>query len=105
MHHVIVTRVSLSLCVLLGACVLGFAALVNDPAPAGEPNSQAEPDGAALYATYCGRCHDAGEMAADLDSAADRDARMAELEAFLESHGRAGPEQDRAILQYLESHR
>lgn len=100
MHHVIVTRVSVSLCVLFAACILGFAALVHDPEPAGRDEAEPEP-GRALFDRHCGRCHGVGELAADLARAPDREARMAELEGFLESHGRASAAEDRVILEYL----
>ncbi len=100
MHHVIVTRVSLSLFALFAACILGFAVLVNPPAPAGPGGQAAAPEGAVLFETFCARCHGVSELAAGL-SAADRDDRMAELSRFLETHGRANAEQDRTILEYL----
>lgn len=101
MHHVIVTRVSLSLCALFAACILSFALLVNPPEMAGPSEEEAAaPEGAVMFETYCARCHGVSELAAGF-SAANRDDRMAELSRFLESHGRANAEQDRAILEYL----
>lgn len=100
MHHVIVTRVSVSLCALFAVCILAFAALVHDPEPAGKIEAAPE-SGKALFDRYCGRCHGVDELAADLAQAADRQARMAELERFLESHGRASAAEDRSILEFL----
>lgn len=100
MHHVIVTRVSVSLCALFAACILGFAALVHDPEPAVEDETDPA-TGRALFEQYCGRCHGVEELAEDLARAPDREVRMAELERFLESHGRASASEDRSILEYL----
>lgn len=101
MHHVIVTRVSLSFSALVAVCILGFAALVNRPAPSGPEEAPVASAGEALFKSHCGRCHGVDELAADLAAATDREARMAELVAFLESHGRASAGEDQAILRYL----
>lgn len=101
MHHVIVTRVSVSLCVLFAVCILGFALLVHDSEPAGEDGADPA-TGRALFDQYCGRCHGVEELAADLAQAPDREARIAELERFLESHGRSSAPEDRSILEYLD---
>lgn len=103
MRHVIVSRVSISMCMLFGACVLVFAWLVSTPAPAGPaaPAAAEGGEGEALFSTYCGRCHSVEELAGTLREAPDRDALLAEWEVFLETHGRTSAVQDRAILKYL----
>ncbi len=100
MHHIIVSRVSLTFCLLLAGGTLGFA-LLADSGPTAEPAGEAAGEGAALFDAHCGGCHTVDELAPGLRDAEDPAARMAELEAFLENHGRASPEQDRAILEYL----
>lgn len=102
MHHVIVTRVSITLCILFAGCVLGFAWLSagapeSDPALAPAPAARGE----ALFQTYCGRCHDVAELVTPIRDAADREALLAEWEAFLGRHGRADAAQDRIILEFL----
>lgn len=103
MHHVIVTRVSVCFCLLLAGCVLGFAFLVDRPSLAGISSAPAERHGAKLFDQYCGACHEAGELTAELRAAPDDEALAAEWMAFLERHGRAGPDEDRAIVEFLAS--
>lgn len=100
MHHIIVSRVSLSFSLLLAGCILGFALLADGEPPAA-PAGDATGEGAALFDAHCGGCHTVDELAPGLRDAPDPAARVAELEAFLENHGRASPGQDRAILEYL----
>lgn len=102
MHHVIVTRVSLTLCLLFGASILGFAWLAGRGAPVAAP-PPADAAARQLFETHCGRCHDAAELAAGLRGDLDTEARIRELEAFLADHGRADAQTDRAILDYLAS--
>lgn len=100
MHHVIVTRVSTVLCLMLVGCILGFALLTDRGVPVREGRAPTD-SGAALFETHCGRCHGVGELAAALQAAPDRAARLREWTDFLEEHGRAGAAQDRVILEFL----
>lgn len=110
MHHVIVTRVSLTLSILLLMLVVGFALVVGSPvSPAtaeGGAEGSAPKDAAAdLYDRYCGACHEVNELVEGLQQAEDPDALVAEWLRFLERHGRASPEQDMEILEYLSDQR
>jgi len=108
MHHVIVTRVSISLTVLLSGLVLGFAFVVNTPSgpvSSGDTAEHAPPghDGASLYEQHCATCHAAGELRAPLHEAPDPEALKQEWLVLLDSHGRASSDEDRRILEYLEA--
>lgn len=107
MHHVIVTRVSATLCLLLAGCILGFAMLVDRGPSAGQVDAvEGRPPeaaaGAMHFEAHCARCHGVDELTGPLRAAPDRDALLDEWVRFLEEHGRASGEQDRAILVYLD---
>jgi hypothetical protein len=67
------------------------------PSPASPPQTAPLPDGAALYRTYCGRCHSTSSL------------KLAEprrdLEVFLRTHGDASDAEDRLILDFLAASR
>lgn len=107
MNHVIVSRVSAVLVILLGASVIGFALLVARTQPpadgaverTGIPREGGE--GSALFETHCGRCHSAASLARTLAESNDPEALAGQWEVFLERHGKASAEQDRIIVRYL----
>lgn len=106
MNHVVVTRVSMTLSTLLLMLVVGFALVVGPPvSPAtaeGETEGSVPKDAAAeLYDRYCAACHEVDELVEVLQQAEEPDALVAEWLRFLEKHGRASPEQDMEILEYL----
>lgn len=114
MTHVIVTRVSFALCVLLLVCAALFAVLAApasapvtamSSAEAGDPATRAaSPAGAVLFDRYCARCHEAAAIAAALRGD-DRQAgtAAAQMRAFLRQHGTAGDAEDAAIVAYLRT--
>jgi hypothetical protein len=62
-------------------------------APEATRPSPAPPDGAALFASYCGRCHTPDRLRLDRNRTG--------LEAFLRTHGDSSDADDRVILDYL----
>ncbi len=103
MHHTIVTRVSLVLTTLCLCAAAAFAWLVSpdsvaqaEPAPAPSAND-------ALFAKYCGGCHTQEEMLAVLRRSDDLAANAAEMQRFLERHGRSSAEEDAQIVAALRA--
>lgn len=114
MTHLIVTRVSLAVCLLALVCAALFAALA---APASAPVATAQlvpadesaPDdtrsrGATLFDRHCARCHDAAELIAMLrDDGAGIDAASARMHGFLREHGAASDAEAVEIVAYLRA--
>lgn len=65
------------------------------------PRAEGPATGAAAFATHCARCHEAEAFAARFADATARAAAVAELVAFLHSHGAANDDEDQAIAQWL----
>lgn len=100
MRHLIVRRLTVGLGAGLVLVAAGFTWLVYDPAPPAELPTAAEPEGAALYAQYCGSCHPSEGPLRTALAAGGADTR-ARFETLLQTHGRAAPAEDRMILEYL----
>ncbi|MCB1626071.1 MAG: hypothetical protein KDI32_15855, partial [Pseudomonadales bacterium] len=94
MHHTIVTRVSIVLTTLCLCAAAAFAWLVSPGAVAqAEPTPTSTPVASdALFAKYCGGCHTQEEMLAVLRKSDDLAANAAEMQRFLERHGRSSAE-------------
>ena len=60
------------------------------------PQAAAEHRGAALYDTFCARCHPVETLRGPLN-----EERYRELEVFLRKHVKSSDEEDRLILDYL----
>jgi mono/diheme cytochrome c family protein len=99
---------TLALAALFAAAALGFGWLANRPRGSGGPATAdtaapaADPAaGARLFETYCASCHTAEALRRVALARADRVRARAELERFLDHHGGAAAEQNRAIVAYL----
>ena len=95
--HVRVTTAAIA--VFIAACALAFGWAARRPAsptPAG-----ASLEAAALFERFCGQCHTRADLRAREPAGVDIARRRAELVLFLESHGDASGEQDRAIVELL----
>lgn len=100
MRHVIVNRVT----ALVAALFLVAAALfVRIVTPTGDrdaaPTIEAPIGGSALFDAHCASCHAAEDLRTTFEGLPE--ARRIELERFLADHGEAGPDDDRAIIDYL----
>lgn len=91
----------IALAALLAAIAVGFGWLANrEPTPSsGEPAVAA--NGAQLFETYCASCHTVEAMRRVASGRTDRERTRVELERFLEAHGDASADEDRAIVAYL----
>jgi mono/diheme cytochrome c family protein len=103
---------TLALAALFAAAALGFGWLANRPrGSGGQATAQTAPPaadpaadpaaGARLFETYCASCHTAEALRRVALARADRVRARAELERFLENHGGAAAEQNRAIVAYV----
>jgi mono/diheme cytochrome c family protein len=104
--HVRLTTCGVAGLIAIAAVVFGWRAAPRDVAPpvsAGTPARPATvaPSGAGLFERHCGGCHTAGDLARGLRAAPDPAARRAAVMQFLESHGSATADEDRAVLDYL----
>ena len=94
MQHVVISRVAFGLCGLFVVAALLFGWCAGSrPTPVTPP---AALDGAALFATHCGGCHEAGGL-----RVGDGVAREQELAEFLARHGDAPATARGAIIGYL----
>ncbi|HSG94927.1 MAG TPA: hypothetical protein VLA28_05370 [Afifellaceae bacterium] len=100
--------VVLFLLVLIAAIVvLSRSAAAQDVAAQPGPKSEDCPSDAEMfkaaehYAQYCGHCHLAEKLAADIQRIEDRERARTDLAAFLARHGSCSTEIDRAIADYL----
>ena len=106
MRHVAVRRSALILASVFVVCAGLFAWITTkrerespgtaSSAEAAAPVPAADDEGAALYETYCARCHPVDSLRTGMS--ADR---RRELEEFLQKHGRSSDEEDLLIIDYL----
>ncbi len=105
MRHVAVRRVTLLLGAGLVLYAAAFAWFVRDaPEPTTTPEQSiggepSVPDGRLLFQRHCAACHDAGDLAAQMQEGGPNARSTAET--FLRDHGDAADEDDRLILDYL----
>ena len=100
--HVRLTTVGVAALIAVSAIVFGLRAPRRDTtasAPAATP--AAALDGASLFDRHCAGCHSASDVARGLRAAPDPAAARKELGRFLESHGSAAADEDRAIVDFL----
>jgi mono/diheme cytochrome c family protein len=99
MRHVIVSRVTAALTVLFLAAALLFSRLTTPRGATTAADAAVQTDGARLFDTHCGSCHDANDLRPGLQNATVGQRHA--LEDFLTGHGEAAQEDDRLILDYL----
>lgn len=99
MRTAMVRRLAAAMTATLAAAavVAGVLADRRGPAAIGGPESAPERAGAVAFDAYCGACHEAAALAREWDPATDD----ATVLAFLEAHGAAPADADRAIVAYL----
>lgn len=100
MRHVIVSRVSVLLTLLLLAAAVLFVQLVTPARDSRRAQAAATPpSGSRLFEAHCASCHTLDDLRAPFaDGSA---ARRLELERFLADHGDASRDDDRAIVEYV----
>lgn len=102
MRYVSARYATVALSALFVAGAGAFVWLVSPRAGSPEAGSTpVEHPGAAPFEEFCAGCHTAESLRPGLTGADD--ARLRELEAFLQRHGRAPDSADRLILQYLRA--
>jgi mono/diheme cytochrome c family protein len=69
--------------------------------PASSKTAAPAPDGAQLFASNCGSCHQPADLAGRLKNAADPEAAREKMTAFVAHHRKIGAEADAAIIDWL----